>query len=113
MSIVSRNPFDLLGGEYPRPTVWINAKAIDDGEPSPAPAPKAAAQPKAHAAPAPQRSVPGSAPRGGNANRGRGGARGGRPQGEQRNAGPTGGDVQEGFEHPAGFDGERVRTCPT
>lgn len=93
MSIVSRNPFDLLG---------------DDGEPSPAPAPKAAAQPKAQAAPAPQRSVPGSAPRGGNANRGRGGARGGRPQGEQRNAGPTSGDVQEGFEHPAGFDGERV-----
>jgi len=93
MSIVSRNPFDLLG---------------DDGEPSPAPAPKAAAQPKAQAAPAPQRSVPGSAPRGGNANRGRGGVRGGRPQGEQRNTGPTSGDVQEGFEHPAGFDGERV-----
>jgi len=93
MSVVSKNPFDLLG---------------DDGEPSPAPAPaKSAAQPKAQAAPAPQRTVPGAAPRG-NANRGRGGARGGRPQGEQRNTGPTSGDVQEGFEHPAGFDGERV-----
>lgn len=96
MSVISKNPFDLLG---------------DDGEPSPAPAQaKAAAQPKAQAAPAPQRAVPGAAPRG-TANRGRGGnsARGGRPQGEPRNAGPTSAEgVQEGFEHPAGFDGERV-----
>lgn len=98
MSVVSKNPFDLLG---------------DDGEsPSPAPAAKpAAAQPKASTAPTQQRNVPGAAPRG-NANRGRGSypARGGRSQNnEPRNTGPTSGEgVAEGMENAGGFDGERV-----
>lgn len=64
---------------------------------------------------APQKAIPGSAPRGGAASRGaRYPSRGGprnilRDSNEQRNAGPTSGEgVTEGFETPGGFDGERV-----
>jgi len=105
MSVISRNPFDLLG---------------DDGD-SPAPV---KTQPKTETpAAAPARAVPGSTPAGGNntgSNRGgrypnRGGrGRGGATSGQQRDDGPRNtaqvsgsGDI-EGFETPGGFDGERV-----
>jgi len=107
MSVISRNPFDLLG---------------DDGDSSPAPV---KTQPKTETpAAAPARTVPGSTPAGANntnnANRGgrypnRGGrGRGGATSGQQREDGPRNtaqvagsGDI-EGFETPGGFDGERV-----
>lgn len=103
MSVVSKNPFDLLG---------------DDGGESPAPAAKApaAAAAKKADAPAPARDVPGAAAKpAANANRGgrypnRGGPRNVyRGDGGERNSGPTATEgVAEGAEHPGGFDGERV-----
>lgn len=101
-------------------TWWIQCLtrlSVDDGEesPSPAPATKQAAPAKTQAAPAQQRSVPGAAPRGGAANRGRGSqpTRGARSQNtESRNTGAVSGDVAaEGFETAGGFDGERVGEC--
>lgn len=99
MSVVSKNPFDLLG---------------DDGESSPAPAPAKAA-PKKTEAPAPAKAVPGSAqPKdtAGSGRRGRGGYPGrGGPRNvyrEENGARQAGDATAEGFETPAGFDGERI-----
>jgi len=102
MSVVSKNPFDLLG---------------EDGDASPAPAPKVAAK-KADAPVAPARAVPGAAkPAAAGGDRGGRGGRGG-PRGAprnnyrnegDRNTGPTSSEgVAEGMETPGGFDGERV-----
>ncbi|KAK6905922.1 hypothetical protein L486_08203 [Kwoniella mangroviensis CBS 10435] len=103
MSVVSKNIFDLLG---------------DDGEStSPAPAKATPAPAKKDATPAaPQRTVPGSQPRGGQGQgaRGRGSypSRGGPRntyQGEPRNTGPVSSEGNaEGTETAGGFDGERV-----
>ncbi|RSH93010.1 hypothetical protein EHS25_008458 [Saitozyma podzolica] len=105
MSVVSKNPFDLLG---------------DDGEESTSPAQvaKAAAPKKTEAAPA-ARAVPGSAPKPAAAAPARGGRYPSRGaprnvyrEGEPRNAGPTSAEgVTEGFETPGGFDGERVHNA--
>ncbi|ORY29352.1 hypothetical protein BCR39DRAFT_532456 [Naematelia encephala] len=103
MSLVSKNPFDILG---------------DDGDDSSSPAP-AKVEKKPEAAPAPQRNVPGAAPKndkpaGNGSGRGRnaprGGARGGyRGEGQPRNTGPTADEgVTEGAETAGGFDGERI-----
>jgi len=103
MSVVSKNPFDLLG---------------DDGDESPSPAVKPAAK-KADPAPAPARAVPGAGKPERNAGAERG-ARGGRYPSRgaprnvyrnegDRNTGPTSTEgVAEGMETPGGFDGERV-----
>ncbi|ORX37374.1 hypothetical protein BD324DRAFT_608653 [Kockovaella imperatae] len=105
MSVVSKNPFDLLDddGESPSPAVKSTTKA---------PATATKTTPAAPAAQT-QRNVPGSAPRGGQRG-GRYPSRGGprnvyREDNGPRNTGPdpaTG--TTEGLEGPGGFDGERV-----
>lgn len=101
MSVVSRNPFDALG---------------EDGDsPAPVKAPAAATTGAAakKATETVQRDVPGSG-RGGRG--GRGGDRGSRPsrgtpredRGPRHTAQEPASGVAEGFEDPAGFDGERV-----
>lgn len=100
MSVVSKNPFDLLG---------------DDGDESPAPAPKAKATPAAGAAgakkadaPAPKRDVPGAAGANAAARGGRYPNRGG-PRNVYRgdNKSPVQENTPEGTE-TGQFDGERA-----
>ncbi|WVQ97639.1 hypothetical protein IAU59_004753 [Kwoniella sp. CBS 9459] len=103
MSVVSKNIFDLLGDDG------------DNSSPAPAKAPAAAAPAKKAETAQPQRSVPGSQPRGGAGGRGRGSypSRGGPRnvfrEGEPRNSGPVSAEGNaEGTETAGGFDGERV-----
>ncbi|EIW72576.1 hypothetical protein M231_03444 [Tremella mesenterica] len=100
MSVISRNPFAFLEDE-------------GDDSPAPAPAPKPVAKKPAEPAPAP-RNVPGAVSRGGRG-RGtypaRGSPRNGARDSQPRNTAPTADEgVTEGFETPAGFEGERVAT---
>lgn len=114
MSVISRNPFDLLGDD------GESASPASAPKPTPAAASAAGAKKPQTTKPGQERTIPGSnagagAARGG---RGQGNNRGGaRPnyrareqqEGEPRNTGPTSGDgVVSGFENAGGFDGERV-----
>lgn len=112
MSVVSKNPFDLLGGtsRFKHRESPLIRFLLDDGEesPSPAPATKQAAPAKTQAAPTQQRSVPGAAPRGGAANRGRGASQPSRGARSQNTEPRTTDGAAEGFETAGGFDGERV-----